>query len=135
LQETGTGFLPRLVLQSGAIIELTHCTAWHIGRKTPRHTTIEIDLAPYGGKESGVSRKHAIICQHNGTFTIEDTDSRNETWINGERLSANQRYPLHDGDILELGTFQLVFVIVTQQNTLPSSPTTARHRKEHTRDV
>ncbi|KAJ2841003.1 hypothetical protein GGI22_008099, partial [Coemansia erecta] len=54
-----------------------------------------------------VSRSHAEIWTENGHFFIKDTKSSSGTFLNHMRLSPpgveSRPYPLHDGDILQLG--------------------------------
>ena len=54
-----------------------------------------------------VSRRHAIIRVTDGTATLEDLDSKNGTWLRGERL--RQSAPLADGDEIRVGSVNLVF--------------------------
>lgn len=46
--------------------------------------------------ERQVSRQHIRIFAGEGKFTVEDLESRNGTWINGQRLQGSQE--LFDGD-------------------------------------
>jgi PAS domain S-box-containing protein len=58
-------------------------------------------------RSSGVSRQHArIVCQPNGYF-IEDLQSLNGTYLNGERLRTAQ--PLSDEDCLQIHDTLLTF--------------------------
>jgi hypothetical protein len=52
-----------------------------------------------------VSRLHCTIHESdlNGTWTIEDEDSSNGTYLNGEKLLPFEETRLKDGDLLELG--------------------------------
>jgi pSer/pThr/pTyr-binding forkhead associated (FHA) protein len=75
-----------------------------IGRSDPQidfHP--ELDLTPYGGQESGVSRRHVMITKGGKALYIKDLGSTNGTRINGFQLEADQLYRLRDGDELELG--------------------------------
>ncbi len=54
-----------------------------------------------------VSRQHAIVCCGPSGFTIRDLRSQNGTYINGERITAEQ--PLQDGDRVTLGDAEFVF--------------------------
>ena len=57
------------------------------------------------GKDDLVSRRHALIrTKKNGelSFTIEDLQSRNGTFVNGERLTGERE--LLPGDVVELGS-------------------------------
>jgi two-component system cell cycle response regulator len=48
-----------------------------------------------------VSRRHARILEKEERWLVEDLESRNGTWINGERAKGPS--PLSDGDKIELG--------------------------------
>ncbi|HTO92195.1 MAG TPA: FHA domain-containing protein [Candidatus Sulfotelmatobacter sp.] len=48
----------------------------------------------------GVSREHAVLRVQSGKLTIEDLDSRNGTFVNGERI---ERRGLRPGDRVRLG--------------------------------
>jgi|EndMetStandDraft_9_1072997.scaffolds.fasta_scaffold05549_3 DNA-binding winged helix-turn-helix (wHTH) protein len=54
-----------------------------------------------------VSRRHAIIRVADGTATLEDLDSKNGTWLHGERL--REPASLSDGDEIRVGSVILVF--------------------------
>jgi len=55
--------------------------------------------------ERNVSRRHARLSRDNASVIAEDLDSYNGVWINGNRIKGRQ--PLHDGDLLRIGDFQL----------------------------
>jgi hypothetical protein len=54
-----------------------------------------------------VSRKHAVLTQRNGVFTIEDQGSLNGTFVNRKRVESAQ---LEDGDELQIGKYRLTFL-------------------------
>ena len=54
-----------------------------------------------------VSRRHAIIRVDNGTAALEDLDSKNGTWLRGERV--REPVALSDGDEIRVGSVKLVF--------------------------
>lgn len=55
-----------------------------------------------------VSRSHAVLECAGGRVSVCDSGSLNGTYVNGEVVdSAN----LADGDILQVGTFQMIFFI------------------------
>lgn len=65
----------------------------------------EIDLAPYGAYERGVSRVHAKLELARGKrFYITDLDSTNGTYIGGVRIKPRHPYLLHHQDWVVLGT-------------------------------
>lgn len=63
----------------------------------------EIDLTRFDAQSLGVSRKHAIITQRARTLYLADLGSSNGTYLNGQRLAANQPRVLRDGDNIFLG--------------------------------
>lgn len=54
-----------------------------------------------------VSRRHAVISNAGGGVSVRDTGSLNGTYVNGVRVDAA---PLEGGDVLQVGTFQMVFI-------------------------
>jgi pSer/pThr/pTyr-binding forkhead associated (FHA) protein len=92
----------RLQLLSGIVIDLGSRENIVIGRKDSGQEP-DVDLAPYGGVEQGVGRRHAIITLNEGRYYIEDLNSINFTLLNSGRLFPGQRYPLRNGDQLQLG--------------------------------
>jgi len=68
-----------------------------------------------------VSRRHARIRVLEHDATIEDLDSKNGTYVRGERVSAAP-VPLSDGDELRIGSVSLRF---RQQTTSGSTMTLA----------
>jgi len=53
-----------------------------------------------------VSRTHAVVTYVGGSVSIEDSGSLNGTYVNG---SVAEKATLADGDIVQIGTFQMVF--------------------------
>jgi len=75
-----------------------------IGRIDPDTNEVpEIDLTPYGGLDKGVSRRHAAVIRKDGSLQIVDNGSPNGTFLNGQKLVANQPRVLRDGDDIRLG--------------------------------
>lgn len=58
----------------------------------------------------GVSRRHARILVEGGRFVLDDLESKNGTYLRGERLSSSAE--LVDGDDLRLGQTLLVFRVL-----------------------
>ena len=63
----------------------------------------DIDLAAFNAEELGVSRLHAVLKRHENTVSISDLNSKNNTYINGQRLHPNEVRALRDGDEIRLG--------------------------------
>src|SRR5262249_47197823 len=68
----------------------------------------ECDLADLFAENNGVSRFHALLECVNGRYFLEDTGSRNGTYLNGERLTG--RVPRRSGDRLGIAGVELTFL-------------------------
>ncbi len=62
-----------------------------------------IDLTESNAIEKGVSRKHAVILRRDGALHVMDYGSANGTYLNGQKLVAQQPRILRDGDDVRLG--------------------------------
>lgn len=60
--------------------------------------------------EETVSKRHARIDWLGDHAELEDLASSNGTFINGQRLPANERLPIKDDDGLAFGGVQMLFV-------------------------
>jgi signal transduction histidine kinase/DNA-binding response OmpR family regulator len=69
-----------------------------------RHPNCEIVLS-----NSEVSRFHARLLHQPDGYFLEDLNSRNGTYVNGQRIEGRQR--LADGDHLELSDVELTFLL------------------------
>lgn len=63
-----------------------------------------------------VSRRHAILAQSEGAWTIADADSRHGTTVNGVKLESMSPAPLASGDLVGLGPW-LFAVRIGDQRT------------------
>jgi hypothetical protein len=68
----------------------------------------EVDLQDCGAVDKGVSRRHAAVIKHQDKLQLIDKGSPNGTYLNGQRLVANQPRILRDGDEVRLGHLVLV---------------------------
>ena len=59
------------------------------------------------GEDRGISKCHARIFASGGKVWVEDTGSRNGTFVNEKQVGF--RHPLEDGDTIRLGNTHLVF--------------------------
>jgi len=79
-----------------------------IGRSdSDREYLPDIDLAPYGARDQGVSRRHAVLVRFKGQVHIVDLQSVNGTFLNDERLLPEVPYPIQSGDRLRLANLDL----------------------------
>jgi hypothetical protein len=67
----------------------------------------DIDLADYDADNLGVSRLHAVLKRQQNTIAISDLDSKNFTFINGQRLHPHEVRVLRNGDEIRLGKLVL----------------------------
>ncbi|HEY7124923.1 MAG TPA: FHA domain-containing protein, partial [Ktedonobacterales bacterium] len=61
--------------------------------------------------DRSVSRRHAVIRRSNAGYVIEDLQSNNGTYVDGERI----QYPfvLHNGQSIKVGDHELTFKIIS----------------------
>ena len=73
-------------------------------------TSISIDLTPYGGAQSGVSRRHAVILVYQDMHLLQDLGSTNGTWLNAVCLPPQGSHVLKSGDMIQLGQIRMQVV-------------------------
>ena len=99
-------------LKNDSITYLLPNTINKIGRN-PLTNTIILN-------HNSISKEHAIIeFDSNGKGYISDLFSSNGTFVNGVKISSNQKLSLNEGDILKFGKEQTAFKFITnkfQQN-------------------
>jgi len=107
--ETTAGASVRLkIFPSGRTAQLPDAPEVLIGRYDPAHNINPgLNLAPDGGLEGGVSRRHCKIRRQSEMYLIEDVGSANGTYVNGHRLTAYLPHVIKDGDSLQLGGVKL----------------------------
>jgi len=105
------------VLNTGRKMLLSADREILVGRLDAAHGIFpELDMTTDDGLEQGVSRRHARIYTRDGTCFVEDLDSTNGTFLNGERITPYLPYAFHDGDALTFGTMRLqVRIFDTQE--------------------
>jgi hypothetical protein len=94
-----------------------------LGRNVFGEDSPTIDLTNYHGRLLGVSRHHAAIHVADDSYTVEDLNSSNGTWLNDERLQPHELCGLHNGDMIRLG--QLVLFIHFQEANAPIESSSA----------
>jgi len=67
--------------------------------------------------DGSVSSKHARILRTPDGFVIEDLQSRNGTFVNGEQVKEKQKRVLVDGDLIRLGKVILTFNVAREAKT------------------
>lgn len=81
-----------------------------IGRRVEGSSDGLLDLSGLGGYHLGLSRRHVRIQRAGNGYQVIDLSSSNGTWLNDERLTPNQPYPLPSGSQLRLGRMRLFVV-------------------------
>ncbi len=102
-----------IVVEGGAEIPLPPRDVIYIGREDAVSNSFpDIDTTPFGGMDKGVSRRHAAIHHEaNGGYILEDLGSVNGSYINRDRLNANEKRNLLPGDTVNLGRLGLRFEV------------------------
>ena len=91
--------MPRLMITKGPGAGQDHAvgTECVLGRSTDADFVLEDPL---------VSRRHARVFRDGSGYSVEDLASRNGTVVNARKV---QRQKLEDGDVIVIGTTELVF--------------------------
>ena len=63
--------------------------------------------------DDGVSRRHARFLQEGGAYLVEDTESANGTFVQGQRVS---RQLLRDGDVIQFGPTAVFRYTITDES-------------------
>ncbi|MCL2881364.1 MAG: FHA domain-containing protein [Coriobacteriia bacterium] len=62
-----------------------------------------------------VSRDHAVIKRQGDAYTIQDAGSLNGTYVNDNIVDSAE---LEEGDVVQIGTFQMLFTSYPEENGL-----------------
>jgi hypothetical protein len=104
---------PKLVVLRGLRIGLEYPI--YEGRNTIGRFAdkpVDIDMMNQESAEQiWCSRQHAVVIFDGSAVSIEDCNSLNGTWLNGQRVGAGQRRLMKSGDVLQVGTVQMKLVI------------------------
>lgn len=93
-----------LIVSSGVEISLPNNQQAVVGRADPVSQFFpDIDLTQHKALELGVGRRHAQIAIQNGQIVLEDLDSTNGTFLNGQKVSAHQPKVLNHEDQIQFG--------------------------------
>jgi diguanylate cyclase (GGDEF)-like protein len=69
--------------------------------------------------EASVSRKHAMIHKHNDQYYVEDIQSTNGTWVNGDVIAPGVRVQVEEGAPIAMGDVLLSLGKKCSSNALP----------------
>jgi hypothetical protein len=122
---------PGLIAPSGATFPF-RAKSLLVGRADPgggiARNVLGADLTVLDTAESpSVSRRHARVFLHRGSWFLEDLRSTNGSEVNGLQLRPGERVRLKDGCEVRFGDVSLVFVWDSQEATRESAgPTPSR---------
>ena len=73
------------------------------GRSVSQNLQTHVDLSRNNAADNGVSRLHARLLYENGSFYIEDMNSVNGTYLNGDPLEPGLKTPIRNADEVRFG--------------------------------
>jgi hypothetical protein len=71
---------------------------------------------------TAVSRYHITLTRREGQVFLEDLESANGTYVDGQRLKAHDPRALRDGEEIQLGDIRLIFHLLGQQPDMATKP-------------
>jgi pSer/pThr/pTyr-binding forkhead associated (FHA) protein len=77
------------------------------GRSISQSLQTHVDLTKNNAVDNGVSRLHARMHFENGSFYVEDMNSVNGTYLNGDPLQPATKTPIKNADELRLGRLRM----------------------------
>ncbi len=83
-------------------------TSYETGHAVAIYGTTTIGRSPDNNlvlSDGFVSSSHAVLDLRDGTWWLTDLDSRNGTWVNGEKIS--QEVEIRPGDVVAIGQVKL----------------------------
>jgi hypothetical protein len=89
------------LIDADILLTLQGKDAFVVGREAGSTDGPDADLGPHGGRDQGVSRRHARLSRLGGQVLLEDLGSANGTWLNGEPVSAGTPMRLENGDLVK----------------------------------
>lgn len=95
------------VAGAGRMITLEGKAEYRLGRETGEDNPVDVNLNPYGAREKGVSRLHALLRIDQRQLLLMDLGSSNGTKLNGTVLAPNEPSRLESGDEIRLGKLAL----------------------------
>src|SRR5262249_49805364 len=78
-----------------------------LGRVDEDDDSADIDLNPFNAADNGVSRRHAALERARDTVNLIDLESKNGTYLNGQRLKPFERRVVRDGDEIRLANLSM----------------------------
>ncbi|MBZ0291397.1 MAG: FHA domain-containing protein [Anaerolineae bacterium] len=86
------------------------------GRSVEAGSKNYVDLSRFNAIDNGVSRKHMMLHAKEGKFFVEDADSVNGTFLNGNPLKPNELTELNNADEIRLGQMRMYVYFLTDKD-------------------
>ncbi len=80
-----------------------------------------VDLSRYEAANAGVSRMHMLLHFKDGNFFIEDRDSVNGTYLNGDSVKPRVLTPVRNADEIRLGQLRM-YIYFLEDRDMPRIP-------------
>jgi hypothetical protein len=103
LHDLQTGQIALIVEGATQPIILEGRREYFLGREAQEQQAPDVNLSQYGGREKGVSRRHASLRVDRRQLLLMDLGSSNGTQLNGSPLVAHEPVRLENGDEIRLG--------------------------------
>ncbi|MBZ0298794.1 MAG: FHA domain-containing protein [Anaerolineae bacterium] len=87
-----------------------------LGRSATSTNRTHIDLSRYSAIDFGVSRVHAYLHRKNDLLYIQDADSVNGTFLNGQPLKPNELTLIHNADEIRLGQLRMYLYFLADRH-------------------
>lgn len=87
------------------------------GRSVSKTLQTHVDLTRHNAVDNGVSRIHARLIYDNENFFVEDLNSVNGTYVNGEPLKPSVPSPLKSADEVRLGRLRMTIYFLDDGDT------------------
>jgi len=86
-----------------------------------------------------VSTEHAEIRSDGGDYLLYDRDSKNKTYVDGQRVGEDEPYTLNSGDVFQVGDFRVefapLFMPSSEQTAFAEDSEEANPFEKHTRQL
>lgn len=100
------------LMDSGEMLPLSERNEFTLGRVSEGQPVMpDIDLGPFQAYTHGVSRLHAVIRRGVDDVMLSDLESANGTFVNGQRIPANEERALAHGDVISLGGLKIQILL------------------------
>ncbi|MFQ5571709.1 MAG: FHA domain-containing protein [Rhodothermales bacterium] len=83
---------------------------------------------PLNDMKRVVSKQHAEMVASGATVHVTDLESKNFTYVNGDRLEAGRPCEVHPGDTIQMGDFKITFEVIEPQAEPTDAPVTYEDR-------